>query len=145
VLAARRRGVWFDLGNGVRDHLRWDIVERVMAQGFWPDTVSTDWNVMSKTTGVVDLANCMSKLFGYGMSLSDIVACATVNAARTFDVFRDRGTLNVGAPADLALLELRTGSFEFLDNYDGKRAGTQRLFAAGTVLAGQWSSDPKRA
>ena len=33
VLAARRRGVWFDLGNGRTGHLRWDIVERVMQGG----------------------------------------------------------------------------------------------------------------
>ena len=45
VLAARRRGVWFDVGNGRTGHLRWDIVERVMQAGFWPDTFSTDWNV----------------------------------------------------------------------------------------------------
>jgi len=145
VLAARRRGVWFDVGNGVRDHLRWDFVDQIMALGFWPDAISTDWNVMSKTTGVVDMANCLSKFFGYGMSLSDIIACATVNSARMFDVFRDRGTLNVGAPADVALLELRDGSFEFLDNYEGKRAGKQRLFPAGTVLAGKVVSDTKRA
>jgi dihydroorotase len=145
VLAARRRGVWFDVGNGVRDHLRWDYADKIMAQGFWPDAISTDWNPMSKTTGVVDIENCMSKFFGYGMSLSDIVACNTVNAARIFDVFRDRGTLNVGAPADVTLLELREGSFEFVDNYEGKRAGTQRLFPAGTVLAGKVVSDGKRA
>ena len=28
VLAARRRGVWFDVGNGRTGHMRWDIVER---------------------------------------------------------------------------------------------------------------------
>jgi dihydroorotase len=52
-------------------------------------------------------------------------------------VFRDRGTLNVGAPADIALLELREGAFEFIDNYANKRAGSQRLFPAGTVLDGK--------
>ena len=67
VLAARRRGVWFDVGHGRTGHLRWDIVERVLQAGFWPDTFSTDWNVMSRTTGVVDFPNCMSKLFNYGM------------------------------------------------------------------------------
>jgi dihydroorotase len=137
VLAARRRGVWFDVGNGRVDHLRWDIVERVMRAGFWPDTVSTDWNTESRTTGVVDLANCMSKLFGYGMSVPEAIASVTVNAARTFEVFRDRGTLNVGAVADVALLELRDGEFEFLDNYDNKIVGRQRLFPSGTVLAGK--------
>jgi dihydroorotase len=137
VLAARRRGVWFDVGNGVTGHLRWDVVERVLRAGFWPDTISTDWNVMSRTTGVVDLANCMSKYFGYGMSVADVVACVTVNAARTFEVFRDRGTLNVGAPADVAILELRVGEFEFVDNYQNKITGKQRLFPFTTVLAGK--------
>jgi dihydroorotase len=136
VLAARRRGVVFDVGNGVRDHIRWDLVEQIMRQGFWPDTISTDWNVMSRTTGVVDLENCMSKLLNYGMSVADVVACATVNAARTFDVFRDRGTLNVGAPADVAVLELRDGEFEFLDNYDNTIKGRQRLFPSETIFGG---------
>jgi dihydroorotase len=136
VLAARRRGVVFDVGNGVRDHIRWDTVEQIMRAGFWPDTISTDWNVMSRTTGVVDFPNCMSKLLGFGMSVSDVVACATVNAARTFAVFRDRGTLNVDAPADVAVLELREGDFEFLDNYENALKGRQRLFPSETVLAG---------
>lgn len=136
VLAARRRGIVFDVGNGVRDHIRWDIVEQVMREGFWPDTFSTDWNIMSSTTGVVDFPNCMSKLFNYGMSVPEAIARATVNAARTFPVFRDRGTLNVGAPADVAILELRTGEFEFLDNYENKVKGSQRLFPSETLLGG---------
>jgi dihydroorotase len=78
----------------------------------------------------------MSKLFNYGMSVPEAVACATVNAARTFAVFRDRGTLNVGAQADIAILELRTGEFEFLDNYENKISGSQRLFPSETVLRG---------
>ena len=61
----------------------------------------------------------------------------TVNAARCFPSFDDRGTLNVGAPADVAIMELRDGTFEFLDNYKGTRTGHQRLFPAETVLAGK--------
>jgi dihydroorotase len=137
VLAARRRGVWFDIGNGQTGHMRWDTIGAIMKAGFWPDTFSTDWNTNSKTTGVVDLPNCMSKLLGYGMTISEAIACATVNPARIFPVFNDRGTLNVGAPADVALLELREGKFEFLDNYKGTIAGRQRLFPAGTVLGGR--------
>jgi dihydroorotase len=137
VLAARRRGVLFDVGNGVRDHIRWDVVREVMREGFWPDTFSTDWNVMSRTTGVVDFPNCLSKFLGFGMSVPEVVACGTLNAAQAFEVFRDRGTLNVGAPADVALLELRDGEFEFVDNYENKLTGKQRLFPSGTVLAGK--------
>jgi dihydroorotase len=137
VLASRRRGVWFDIGNGRTGHMRWDTIDAIMKAGFWPDTFSTDWNTASRTTGVIDLANCMSKLLGYGMTVSEAVARVTVNAARTFPVFSDRGTLNVGAPADVALLELREGTFEFLDNYEGRITGRQRFFPAGTVLGGK--------
>jgi imidazolonepropionase-like amidohydrolase len=98
---------------------------------------ATNWNVMSKTTGVIDFPNVMSKFIMFGMPLSQIIACATINAARVFPSFDDRGTLNVGAPADVAMLELREGTFEFLDNYKGTRTGHQRLFPAGTVLAGK--------
>src|SRR5712672_3861353 len=137
VAAARRRGVIFDFGNGVADHFDWDYVEKAVKQGFWPDTFSTDWNVMSKTTGVVDFPNVISKFIMFGMPLSQIVACATVNAARIFPSFDNRGTLNIGAPADVAILELREGSFEFIDNYKGTRTGHQRLFSVATVLTGK--------
>jgi len=138
VLAARRRGVWFDVGNGQTGHMRWDTIESIMKTGFWPDTFSTDWNSNSRTTGVIDLPNCMSKLLGLGMPVSAAIACATLNASRTFEIFHDRGTLNVGAPADVVLLELRSGNFEFLDNYGNKRSGNQRFFPSGTVLGGKW-------
>jgi dihydroorotase len=137
VAAARRRGVIFDFGNGVSGHFNWDMVERATKQGFWPDTLSTDWSPTSRTTGVVDFPNVMSKFLMFGMPLAQVVACATTNAAKLFDSFSDRGTLNVGAPADVAIMELREGSFEFLDNYEGKRTGRQRLFPVATVLNGK--------
>jgi dihydroorotase len=137
VLAARRRGVWFDIGNGRTGHMRWDTIGAIMKAGFWPDTFSTDWNTDSPKTGVIDFPNCMSKLFGYGMTVSEAVARATLNPSRIFPVFNDRGTLNVGAPADVAVLELREGSFEFLDNYKNTITGRQRLFPVVTVLAGK--------
>jgi dihydroorotase len=137
VLAARRRGVWFDLGNGRTGHLRWDMVERVLEAGFWPDTFSTDWTPEGRTAQVIDFPNVMSKFLDFNMPLDQVIARATVNASRVFQLFRDRGTLNVGAPADVALLELRQGSFEFVDNFENKRTGRQRLFPSGTVLAGK--------
>jgi dihydroorotase len=144
VAAARRRGIVFDFGNGVTDHFDWITVERATRQGFWPDTISTDWNVRSRTTGVVDFPNVLSKFIMLGMPLSAVIACATVNAARVFPAFDDRGTLNVGAPADVAIMELREGRFEFVDNYKGTRTGKQRLFPIATVLAGKRSAIDKR-
>ena len=132
-----------DFGNGVTDHFDWATVEAATKQDFWPDTFSTDWNTMSRTTGVVDMPNVMSKLLMLGMPLGAAIAAGTVNAARIFPAFDDRGTLNVGAPADVAILELREGEFEFLDNYKGIRKGMQRLFPIATVLGGK--KTPARA
>jgi dihydroorotase len=137
VLAARRRGVRFDLGNGRTGHLRWDIAERVLQAGFLPDTFSTDWTPEGRTAQVIDFPNVMSKFLMLGMPLDQVVACATVNASRVFPVFRNRGTLKVGAPADIAVLELREGNFEFVDNFGNKRTSRQRLFPSATILAGK--------
>jgi len=93
--------------------------------------------------GVIDFPNVMSKFLMFGMPLDQVIACATVNAARAFKAFNDRGTLNIGAPADVAVLELRNGTFEFIDNYNNKRSGTQRLFPVATVVGGNRS--PARA
>jgi dihydroorotase len=137
VLAARRRGVWFDVGNGTTGHITWEQAERAIKQGFLPNTISTDWTPAGRVGGVVDLPNVMSKFLLLGMSLDHVIACVTVNAARVFEAFHDRGTLNVGAPADVAVLELREGAFEFVDNFQGKRTGRQRLFPSMTVLGGK--------
>jgi dihydroorotase len=137
VTAARRRGVRFDLGNGRTGHLRWDMADSVLKAGFLPDTFSTDWTPEGRTAQVIDFPNVMSKFLMLGMPLDRVIACATINAARAFPVFHNRGTLKVGAPADLAVLELREGMFEFVDNYGNKRTGSQRLFPSATVLAGK--------
>jgi dihydroorotase len=136
ALAARKRGVWFDCANG-RGHVRWDMVDGLIKAGFLPDTISTDGNTTSRTTGVVDLPNVMSKLLVSGMTLNQVVACATINATRVFPVFKDRGTLKAGAPADIAVLELREGSFEFVDTFNGKRTGRQKLFPSDTLFGGK--------
>ncbi len=137
VMAARRRGVRFDLGNGRTGHLRWDIAERVLRAGFLPDTFSTDWTPEARNSQVIDFPNVMSKFLMLGMPLEQVVACATVNASSAFPVFHNRGTLKVGAVADIAVLELREGTFEFEDNFKNKRTGSQRLFPSATVLAGK--------
>jgi dihydroorotase len=136
ALAARRRGVWFDVANG-RGHVRWDSVDGLIKDGFLPDTISTDGNTTSRTTGVVDLPNVMSKLLVSGMKLSQVVACVSINAARIFPIFGDRGTLKPGAPADVAVLELRQGTFEFVDTFNNKRTGSQRLFPSDTLVGGK--------
>jgi dihydroorotase len=113
------------------------MAERVLKAGFLPDTFSTDWTPEGRTAQVIDFPNVMSKFLMLSMSINQVIACATINASHAFPLFRSRGTLKAGASADVAVLELREGTFEFEDNYGNKRTGRQRLFPSATVLAGK--------
>jgi dihydroorotase len=137
VLAARRRGVRFDLGNGRTGHLRWDMADAILKAGFLPDTFSTDWTPAGRTSQIINFPNVMSKFLMLGMPLDQVIACATANAAKVFPVFRERGTLKPGAPADIAILDFREGTFQFEDNFGNQRSGHQRLFPNATVLGGK--------
>ena len=137
VLAARERGIWFDIGHGRIGHITWETGARAIDQGFLPDTISSDWSVAGSTDQVFDFPNVLSKFLLLGMSLPDVIRCGTINGAEVFPAFRDRGTLSVGGPADVAVLELREGTFEFVDNEHTPRTGNKKLVATDTILSGK--------
>ncbi len=137
LLAARDRGIWFDIGHGRIGHITWETGARAIDQGFLPDTISSDWSVAGSTDQVFDFPNVLSKFLLLGMSLSDVIRCGTINGAKVFPAFRDRGTLSVGGPADVAVLELREGNFEFVDNEHTPRTGNKKLVTTETILGGK--------
>ena len=72
MVEARRRGVLFDVGHGGGSFL-WPVATRAMAQGFVPDTISTDLHSASINIQQSDMPNVMSKMMLLGMSLGDVV------------------------------------------------------------------------
>ena len=137
VVAARRRGIRFDIGNGRVGHITWDVAEQALRQKFLPDTISSDWTDVARKDQVFDFPNVLSKFLALGMPLDQVIERATIQAAHTFPAFGDLGTLRVGSPADLSVLELRNGDFEFVDNANMPRKGATKLFAHATVVAGK--------
>ena len=81
MIEARRRGVIFDMGHGAGSFL-WTVASKAMAQGFLPDTISTDLHSSSIMVPEPDMPNCMSKLMLLGMSLQDAMLRSTVNPAK---------------------------------------------------------------
>ena len=137
VAAARRRGIRFDIGNGRMGHITWGVAEQALRQKFLPDTISSDWTDAARKDQVFDFPNVLSKFLTLGMPLDQVIERATIQAAHTFPAFGDLGTLRVGAPADISILELRNGDFEFVDNANTPRKGTTKLFAHATVVSGK--------
>lgn len=135
--AARDRGVVFDVGNGRTGHLTWEVAERALQQGFLPGTISSDLTAPGRTDRVFDFPTVLSKFLLLGMSLDQVVACATMHAAAAMPPFSALGTLAVGADADVAVFELRDGDFPFVDNERTVRRGRLKLVPRAVVLRGR--------
>jgi dihydroorotase len=128
------RGVLFDLGHG-SGGFAFDVLERQLAAGLRPHTVSTDLHARSLYGPVFDLPTTMAKLLAAGLDLADVVAAATVHPARLLGL--DAGTLAVGAPADIAVFSLHTGPFDVVDAHRQVRRAPVRLGNEATYVAGR--------
>jgi predicted amidohydrolase YtcJ len=73
-----------------------------------------------------------------------VIASTTVNASRIFPVFKERGALKIGAVADVTILDARR-AVRVRRQLRHRRQGSQRLFPAGTVLAGTRAAEESEA
>jgi dihydroorotase len=137
VRDARKRGVLFDVGNGRTGHWTWEVAERAMQQDFLPDTISSDLTAASRTYQVFNFPNVLSKFLLLGMPVDQVIARATTNAARAIPEFKAYGTLKTGAAADVTVLDLQQGDFDFVDNLDAVRRGHQKLVAHAVIIGGK--------
>jgi dihydroorotase len=136
ALAAKRRGVHFDVGHG-GGSFDYTVAEAAIAQGAGPDTISSDIHVFSgNTPGMPYLTWVMSKFLNMGFSLEQVVAMATINASRAIGKNPKLGTLSVGAPGDVTMLEVVEGPVEFVDTRNNKRQGKVHIRPVQTVTAG---------
>jgi len=137
ILEARKRGILFDFGNGRTAHWTWEVADRAMQQGFLPDTISSDITGAGLTDQVINLPNVMSKFLLVGMPVDQVIARVTANAARAIPQYKSYGTLKTGAAADVAVLDLKEGDFDFVDNYKGQRTGHRKLVPYAVVMGGK--------
>jgi dihydroorotase len=136
ALAAKQRSVMFDVGHG-GGSFDYTMAEPAIAQGCPPDTISSDIHVFSgNTPGMPYLTWVMSKFMGLGFSLEQVVAMATVNPAKIINRLPKLGTLQVGAPGDVAIMELVEAPVSFVDTRNNRREGRVALKPVQTVTAG---------
>jgi dihydroorotase len=134
--AAKQRGVVFDVGHG-GGSFDYTVADAAIQAGATPDTISSDIHVFSgNSPGMPYLTWVMSKFLNMGFSLEQVVAMATINPAKIINRLPKLGTLQVGAPGDVSVLELVEGPVEFVDTRNNKRQGKVQLRPANVVLAG---------
>jgi dihydroorotase len=139
---ARDRGVIFDVGHGVGS-FDYEFAEIAARAGFWPDCISTDLHTLSASGSMRDLPLTMSKFLNLGMELSSVIRATTQRPAQIINQPASLGRLEVGGAADIAVLELVSGDFEFADTFGHTRRGGQLLRARHTIRAGlPWDRFP---
>jgi dihydroorotase len=136
ALEAKRRGVNFDIGHG-GGSFDYTVAEAAMAQGAMPDTISSDIHVFSgNSPGMPYLTWVMSKFLGLGFSLEQVITMATANPAKIINRMPKLGTLQVGAPGDIAIMEFVEGPVSFVDTRNNRREGKAYFKPVQTVTGG---------
>lgn len=115
MIAARERGIRFDVGHGIGSFV-WRIAEPATQQhGFWPDTISTDIHQFNLHTVVFDMPTTMTKFLYLGMPLEEIVQRSTWEPAKIMGLDGRLGRLKKGLEADVALFHLEAGRHPLTD------------------------------
>jgi dihydroorotase len=134
VAEAQERGIKFGVGHG-GGSFDYDAAVPATQAGLWPNAISTDLHTGSMNDGMKNMTNVMSKMLELGMGLEEVIRASTWRPAQIIQR-PELGNLDVGAPADVAVLDLREGNFGFVDVDGDRREGSQKLVAELTVRAG---------
>jgi dihydroorotase len=142
VLNARKRGVLFDVGHG-GGSFAFKTARAMLANGFEPDTISSDVHSLCIDGPAFDQVTTMSKFLCMGMSLSDVIRASTLNAAVALQRM-EYGSLKPGSLGDATVLSVREGRFDYVDVVGEHLIGDRRIVSEGVVLKGRWWH-PKRS
>ena len=136
LLAARQRGVLFDIGHGMGS-FSWKTARTMMDEGFAPDTISSDIHALCINGPTYDQVTTLSKFLALGMRLREVIAASTVNAAAALKR-PDLGSLKPDSVGDASILSLEEGRFPLEDVRGEVVTASERLFARGVVIGGRW-------
>jgi dihydroorotase len=136
VLEARERGVLFDIGHG-KGSFAFKTARAMLANGFSPDTISSDIHALCIDGPAFDQVTTLSKFLCMGMPLSDVIAATTVNAAMALRR-PELGSLKTGSVGDATLISIREGQFDYIDVVGEHMTGTSKIVSEGVVIGGRW-------
>ena len=136
VLEARERGVFFDIGHG-KGSFAFKTARAMLANGFYPDTISSDIHILCINGPPFDQVTTISKFLCMGMPFSDVVAASTVNAAMALRR-PELGSLKPGSVGDATLLSIQEGKFDYVDVVGEHLIGDRKIASEGVVIGGRW-------
>lgn len=136
VLQARQRGVLFDIGHGMGS-FSFKTTRAMLANGFLPDTISSDVHALCIDGPAFDQVTTLSKFLCLGVELRDVIAATTVNAAMALKR-PELGSLKPGSVGDATILSIKEGRFDYVDVVGEHLAGDRKIVSEAVVIGGRW-------
>lgn len=138
VWEAKKRGVYMDDCHG-RVHWSYPNLQNAFSQGFYPDIISSDLvRVSEYTRPGFSLLYAMSVNSAAGMPVEKILQSVTYTPAKALGIEEKAGQIRNGAPADVAILDIRDVQDKtFTDNYGNNISGNKLFVPLMTVRAGR--------
>ena len=138
VWEAKKRGVYMDDCHG-RVHWSYPNLQNAFSQGFYPDIISSDLvRVSEYTRPGFSLLYAMSVNSAAGMPTEKILQSVTYTPAKSLGIESKAGEIREGAPADVAILDIRDVKDKtFTDNYGNSVSGNKLFVPLMTVRAGR--------
>jgi dihydroorotase len=136
VLEARKRGVKFDIGHG-KGSFSFKTTRAMLANGFMPDTISSDVHQLCINGPAFDQVTTLSKFLCLGMPLDEVIAASTINAAMALKR-PELGSLKPGSVGDATILSIKEGKFDYVDVVGEHLIGDRKIASEGVVVAGRW-------
>ncbi len=136
VLRARERGVVFDIGHGMGS-FAFKTARAMLANGFLPDTISSDVHQMCIDGPAFDLVTTLSKFLCMGVELPEVIRRATVNPAMALRR-PELGSLKPGSVGDATVLSVAEGAFDYVDVVGEIMVGDRKIVSEGVVIGGKW-------
>ena len=138
VWDAKKRGVYMDDCHG-RVHWSYPNLQNAFSQGFYPDIISSDLvRVSEYTRPGFSLLDAMSVNSAAGMPTEKILQSVTYTPAKALGIEEKAGVIREGAPADVALLDIRDVKDKtFTDNYGNSISGNKLFVPLMTVKGGR--------
>ena len=136
ILELKDRGIYTDGQLGTTHH-SWEVSEKAMRQGWFPDAISTD--VARNPDGTpASVLLPMSQYLHLGLSLDQVIECVTATPAAMLNYPEKVGSLEPDSPADVAVLDLEQGRFTFADGRrdDAQTRELTRLFVNVATVKG---------
>jgi dihydroorotase len=143
----REHGILFDLAPAGYHHFGWEVLEAAVADGFWPDVLSSDMATTPRDAPegfMRSLPGVMSLMLHLGMPEADVVAAATSTPSRAIGRGQVHGTWGANRPADVTVLRPVDRGEVVPDMIGVVRTVERWLDPVATIKSGQllWETRP---